>query len=399
MKRLVLTLLLLWLWSAIAVAKDEPVIIDIPNAGAQATALRVIEYPLDALAGDFAIKGPDGKEVPAAFDSKAKLLRFLASVPAGGGKFTLAKGVKSSAKLPAWKKPKINKEKLKIESETIDWASTSLENGLLSATVQPVKTLPGRLEIKALKGDYAFSLSPLGSSVGCVETEADGKKVDEDYRKGVKNSPELFKLIPCVPTAITIAEPDPFRRVIKVTCYVYARKNEGAAPKLFDFAGYDVQLTWNSPVVTITSTRKQTKAYYNHNGVDLNEIFIDQLPIGYQADDGEMADAKLAAGGDVLTLKFERAMLIRDKTGSTAVLQPDFKKLAIYKPCVVLASDRIMTILSQSWHEGWKAIEIKAGDYIDTMTLACNVGADAKTLKDWVTELLPADAAPPAKDK
>lgn len=389
MKRLILTLLALWLWSATAVAKDEPIVIEVPNASAQATALRVIEHPLDALTGDFAVKGPDGKEVPAAYDAKAKLLRFLGRVPAGGGKFTLNKGTKSSAKLPAWKKPKVKQEKLKIENETIDWTSTSLDNGLVSATVQPVKSLPGRLEIKALKGDYAFSLSPLGSSVGCVETEAEGKKVDDDYSKGVKSSPELFKLIPCIPVAITIAEPDPFRRVIKVTCFVYARKNEGVVPKLFDFVGYDVQLTWNSPVVTITSTRKQTKSYYNHNGVDLNEIFIDQLPIGYQADDGEMADTKLAPGGDVLALKFDRAMLIRDKTGSTVVMQPDFKRLSIYKACVVLASDRIMTIQSQSWHEGWKPIEIKAGDYVDTMTLACDVGAEAKTLKDWTVELLP----------
>ena len=46
-----------------------------------------------------------------------------------------------------------------------------------------------------------------------------------------------------------------------------------------------------------------------------------------------------------------------------------------------------MTIISQSWHEGWKATEIPKGDYEDTMTLICNVGESKKTLEDWVGEI------------
>ncbi|MBE7491738.1 MAG: hypothetical protein HS108_08305 [Planctomycetes bacterium] len=387
MRRLAAVVLVLLVFTASSVAKDEPLVIEIANTGAHATALRVIEHELAALSGDFAVRGPDGKDLPAVYDAKGKKLRFLASVPAGGGKFTLHRGTKSTAKLPAWKKAKIDKSQLKLdEKKTIDWVSGGLDNGLLYCGVMAEKTVQGRVEIRTLKGDYAIRLSPLGASAGCVETAQDGAKVNEDYAKGVQKSPEIFSITPCIATAIKVDESDPLRRVIRVTCHAHARRNDGRMLDLFENLGYDITLTWNSPVVVITATRKLKTAYYNHNGVNLNEIYVDALPVGYAADGGEIKDTKPT--GAVLNLNFERTMWLRDKTGSTVICQPDYKRLGIYKPCVVLASDRIMTILSQSWHEGWKAIEIKAGDYVDTMTLACNVGGD-KTLADWTAELLP----------
>jgi len=388
MKRLVFAMLALWVWSVAVVAKDEPVVIEIANAGAHATATRVIEHDLDALSGDFAVKGPDGKDVPASYDAKAKKLRFLASVPAGGGKFTLNKGAKSSAKVPVWKKGKSDIDKQAVAlGKNVKRASGEFESNLLRVSMLREKTLHGRIEIAALKGGYRLQLSPLGSSSGCVETAEIGADVNESYGKGEKVHPEIFNIYPSIATGIKFSEPNPFQRSMTVTCHDWARKNNDKTLQLFDECSFEVTLTWDSPVVAIKTTRKLKTTYFNHNGVNLNEIYIDQLPIGYAGDDAEVADTNIT--GTVLTLAFERAMWLRDKTGTTVICQPDFKKLAIYRECVVLAKDRIMTIQSQSWHEGWKPIEIKAGDYIDTMTLACNVGDGEKKLKDWSAELLP----------
>lgn len=388
MKRLLFALVLVWAWSATAIAKDEPVIIEIANAGAHATAVRVIEHELEALSGGFAVKGPDGKDVPAAYDAKQKKLRFLASVPAGGGKFALHRGAKSSAKMPVWKKGKSDTDKQAVAlGKNVKRASGEFENGLLKVSMLREKTLHGRLEIAALKGGYKLLLSPLGASSGCVETAEIGAQVNESYQRGEKVHPEIFNIYPSIATGIAFAEPNPFQRTMTVTCHDWARKNNDKTLQLFDECSFEVTLTWESPVVAIKTTRKLKTTYFNHNGVNLNEIYVDALPIGYGADGAEIKDTNIT--GTVLTLEFERAMWLRDKTGATVICQPDFKKLGIYKPCVVLAKDRIMTILSQSWHEGWKAIEIKAGDYVDTMTLACNVGEGDKTLKDWTAELLP----------
>jgi len=383
MSRLVLISAFLWLAAANPVAQDPPLVIDVPNTGPHATALRVIELPHAAISGTWALSGPDGKHVPAAWNANDKVLRFLAEVPAGGGKYTLMKGTKSTAQMPAWKKAKLASDKKVIER-----AGGSIDNGLLRLEVMADKELHGRVEISALKGGYRLRYSPLGSSVGCVETMEDARKVAQDYEKGVQHSPELFYITPGIATKIEVAESNPFQRVVSVTCFDFARRNDGKVLKLFESTGYEITLTWHSPVVRIRSARKLQTTYLNHNGVNLNEIYVDELPIGFAGDGGEMADVQIAAKGRALPLKFERAMLLRDKTGQTAIMQPDFRKLAIYKECLVLAEDRIMTIQSQSWHEGWKAIEIKAGEYIDIVTLACNVGATGKSVKDWELELL-----------
>ena len=155
---------------------------------------------------------------------------------------------------------------------------------------------------------------------------------------------------------------------------------------LFKECGYEITLTWGALVVKIHSWRNQEKTFWNHNGVDLNEIYIDQQPPTMQCDDEEEATSRVVSG-NVLDIPFDKSLLLTDKTGSTVVYQPDFKKLKIYKECMALAKDRIMTIISQSWHEGWKPIEIKAGEYNDTMYLACDVGKSGKTLQEWVAEV------------
>jgi hypothetical protein len=230
-----------------------------------------------------------------------------------------------------------------------------------------------------------IELSPLGSSVGCVETEAMGQEVDESYKAGQTVHDEVFVVYPSIPVGIELTEPNPFQRTIKVECHDWSRKNSGKTLDLFSEAGYEVTLTWGSPVVQVRSTRKLKTTYWNHNGVNLNEIYIQQQPPTMQCDEEEAATERRISGKG-LTIPFENSMLLKDKTGSTVVYQPDYKKNAIYKECIWLAQDRLMTIQSQSWHEGWKAIEIKAGTYEDTMTLVCDVAASTKTLKEWIGE-------------
>ncbi|MCA8911670.1 MAG: hypothetical protein KDB82_08185 [Planctomycetes bacterium] len=386
MKRLALALLVALLLPVVVVAKDdEGQKFEIANDSAHATAVKVIE--LDAKVGSkFAVEGPDGKQVPAYYDKKAKKLLVLASVPAGGGAFTVYDGQSSKAKDPKWKKPKTKKEgKLKL-GKTITRMSGEFENDLLKVSVPALSTVHGRVIIEANKGDYKLELSPLGASAGCVETEEIGKDVNESYMRGQKVHDEVFSIFPSVATDIEVLEPNPFQRVLRVECYAWARKNSGDTLDLFKECGYEITLTWGAPVVKIHSWRNQEKTFWNHNGVDLNEIYIDQQPPTMQCDDEEEATSRVVSG-NVLDIPFDKSLLLTDKTGSTVVYQPDFKKLKIYKECMALAKDRIMTIISQSWHEGWKPIEIKAGEYNDTMYLACDVGKSGKTLQEWVAEV------------
>ncbi|MCA8916929.1 MAG: hypothetical protein KDB90_16170 [Planctomycetes bacterium] len=386
MNRLFIALLILLLLPLVAVAKDdEGETFEVVNPGAHATAVKVIA--LDAkVGGKFAVAGPDGKDVPAWWDKDAKKLLVLASVPAGGGTFTVVDGAKSKARDPKWGKPKIKKEdKVKL-GKTVERVSGEFQNDLLKVTVPVENTVHGRVRIEALKGKYKLELSPLGCSAGCVETEGIGKEVDKSYAAGQQVHDEVFVIYPSIATKIEVLEPNPFQRTMRVQCYAWARKNNEKTLDLFDEASFEITLTWGSPVVKIHSLRKLKTTYWNHNGVDLNEIYIEQQPPSIQADDEEKATERVVTG-NVLDIPFKKSIWLKDKTGATVVHQPDFDTLKIYKECMVLAKDRLMTILSQSWHEGWKPIEIKAGDYADTMTLACDVGDDDKTLKDWVTEL------------
>lgn len=386
MMRLSIALLAVFLLPLVAVAKDdEGQKFEIANGAAHATAVKVIA--LDVKVGSkFAVEGPDGKHLPAYYDKKAKKLLVLTSVPAGGGAFTVFDGQTSKAKDPKWGKPKIKKEgKVKL-GKTVTRMSGEFENDLLEISVPVLPTVHGRVIIKAKKGDYKLELSPLGASVGCVETEEIGNDVNDAYNKGQQVHDEVFAIYPSIATDIEVLEPNPFQRTMRVECYAWARKNSGDTLDLFKEVGFEITLTWGSPVVTIRAWRNQDKTFWNHNGVNLNEIYIDQQPPAIQADAEESATERML-NGNSLDIAFEKSMLLRDKTGSTIVHQPDFKKLAIYRECMTLAKDRIMTVISQSWHEGWKPIEIKAGEYEDTVTLACDVGDSGKSLKDWAAEI------------
>ena len=381
MKRLATSLLLILLLPLAVAAKDEGQKFDIANAGSQATAVKVIA--LDAKVGaTFAVDGPDGKHVPAWYDKKQKKVLVLASVPAGGGTFTVRDGEKSKAKDPKWGKPKTKEEGKVSLGKTVERVSGEFESDLLELSVPVNKEVSGRVVIKAKKTEYKLELTPLGQSSGCVETEAIGKEVNESYGKGEKVHDEVFVIIPSVPVEIKLLEPNPFQRTLRVECHTWSRKNNDKTLELFDEAYYEVTLTWGSPVVRVHSLRKLKTTYWNHNGFNLNEIYVEQPPT-VQCD--EQAEPKTLPAGES-PIEFESSMLLKDKTGSTVVYQPDFKGLKIYRECMFFKADRIMTVLSQSWHEGWKAIEIKAATYEDTMTLACDVESSDKTLKEWVGE-------------
>ncbi|MBZ0137155.1 MAG: hypothetical protein K8I27_12375 [Planctomycetes bacterium] len=385
MKRLTLVIFALILLPVASVAKDdEGEKFEVANSSEHATAVKLIA--LDAKAsGKFVVVAPDGEHVPAYYDKKEKKLMVLASVPGGGGTFTLLEGTPSKAKDPKWGKLKTKKEGKVSLGKAVTRVSGEFESDLWEVSVPVDKAVHGRVIIKAKEGDYKLELSPLGSSVGCVETKEIGDAVNESYQAGQQVHDEVFSIFPSIPTDIELLEPNPFQRVIRVETHVWSRKNSGDTLDLFKETGFEITLTWNSPIITIRSWRKQDKTFFNHNGVDLNEIYVEH-PIAMQCDDEE-AMTERPVTGKVLDIPFKKSFLLKEKSGSTVVHQPDFGTLGIYKECLVLGQDRLMTILSQSWHEGWKAIEIPKGDYEDTMTLICNVGESKKSLKDWVREL------------
>ncbi len=394
MKRLLLILLTLCLSSATVVAKDEDVItIDVANAGKFATAPRGFSYDVK-LAGDCAVRGPDGKDVPSSYDSKLGKMRFLAEVPAGGGKFTIHPGVKSRAKLPAWKKGRTGKEVREIDfgGLKVKRANAQLESDLLKLKLDPEKEIHGRLEITTLKGSYKLELSPLGQIYGCIDDlkHLSGASSDEHSATGQPDSEQLFAVF-AVPENATIIEPNPFQRRLRVDCVDFARKNNKEILDLYEEYAYEVTLTWGSPVVTVQCFRKQTKEYYNHNGVNLNEFYIDGFPVQLQLpSQEEPKDESTTGPGTILNVKFEDFLLVGNKGSTTIIHQPDFKKLGIEGPCLIAKDDRIMTVISQTWHQGWRAYRIKAGDYHDTMNLVCDAKGEKK-LADWITELKSAE--------
>jgi hypothetical protein len=343
MKRLTLSLLVLLLLPLVVAAKDEGQKFEIANAGTQDTAVKVIT--LDAKVGaTFAVDGPDGKHMPAWYDKKQKKVLVLASVPAGGGTFTVLDGEKSKAKDPKWGKLKTKDEGKVSLGKTVERVSGEFESDLLKVSVPVNKEVHGRLVIEAKRTDYKLELSPLGQSVGCVETEAIGKEVNESYGKGEKVHDEVFLIIPSVPVGIKLVEPNPFQRTIRVECHTWSRKNNADTLELFDEASYEVTLTWGSPVVRVHSLRKLKTTYWNHNGFNLNEIYVEEPPT-VQCD--EQTEAKALPAGES-PIEFQASMLLKDKTGSTVVYQPDFKGLKIYRECMFFKADRIMTVLSQS---------------------------------------------------
>jgi hypothetical protein len=385
MKSIFLSILLLPSTAVPGAPKSKDQQFKIANESAHATAVKVIA--LDARAGArFAVQAPDGKHVPAWYDRNAKKLLVLTSVPAGGGIFKVLDGVPSRARGPKWGRPATKKEGMIRLGKVVTRVSGSFDNDLLTVTVPAQKQIHGRVIIKSKNSGYKIELSPLGCSLGCVETQEIGKQVNESYQKGQRRHGELFAAYPSIAIYIKVFAPNPFQRVMRVQCHDWAYKNNGKTLDLFKDCGFEITLTWGSPVVKIRSWRNQDKAYWNHNGVMLNEIYVDRQPISIQADDEDKSTER-PLKGSALDIPFKKSMRFTDKTGDTIVYQPDFKNLAIYRECIVLTKERVLTILSQSWGEGWKAIEIKAGKYEDVLTLVCDVGNSGKSLKEWVMEI------------
>jgi hypothetical protein len=385
MNSMLLSILLLQSTAVAGAPKNKDQQFEIANESSHATAVRVIA--LDTGVGArFAVQGPGGKHLPAWYDRTAKKVLALASVPAGGGVFKVINGAASRARGPGWGRPVTKKAGMIRLGKVVNRVSGSFDNDLLTVTVPAQKQIHGRVIIKAKKSGYKLELSPLGCSLGCVETQEIGKQVNESWRQGKRTHDELFSIYPSIAIDIKMFAPNPFQRTMRVTCHDWAYKNNGKTLDLFKDCGFEITLTWGSPVVKIRSWRSQNKAYWNHNGVMLNEIYIDQHPFRIQADDEEKPTER-PLKGSALNIPFKKSMRFTDKTGDTIVYQPDFEKLAIYRECVVLTKERILTILSQSWGEGWKAIEIKAGNHEDTLTLVCDAGHSEKSLKEWAAEL------------
>lgn len=75
---------------------------------------------------------------------------------------------------------------------------------------------------------------------------------------------------------------------------------------------------------------------------------------------------------------------------ATLICVPDFEKLGIESPKFSAFKDRMMTVISQSWHQGWKPIEIKAQDYDDMLVVVADIAAmlgEAKKYGDWAVEV------------
>lgn len=391
MKRLLLIMLALCLSSATAVAKDEPEVItlDAPHDGKFATAPRVFAHE-GKFPADTAVRGPDGKDVPSQYDSKNSRILFLASVPAGGAKFTIHPGVKSKAKLPAWKKGKTGRESREIDfgGVKVKRATAQLESDLIKLKLDPEKEVHGRLEVTTLKGSYKLELSPLGQAYGCIDDlkHLSNATSDENSATGQPDEQQLFAVL-AIPEKATLIDPNPFQRRLRVDCVDLARKNNKEFLDLYEDYAYEVTLTWGSPVVTIQAFRKLKTDYYNHNGVNLNEFYIDGFPVQLQLPGWDVPRDETTTGpGTVLNIKFKNAMLLGNKGSATLIHQPDFEKLGIEGPCMIAKQDRVMTVISQTWHQGWRAYRIKAGDYNDTVNLVCDVKGE-KGFNDWLPEL------------
>jgi hypothetical protein len=85
-------------------------------------------------------------------------------------------------------------------------------------------------------------------------------------------------------------------------------------------------------------------------------------------------------------------MLLRSSEGkhATLICVPDFEKLGIEGPKFSAFKDRMMTVISQSWHQGWKPIEIKAQDYDDKLVIVADIAAtlgETKKYGDWAAEI------------
>ncbi len=355
------------------------------NSTAHAFAPRVFELRLE-LDGRCLVR-LDGEDVPAVYDAQAEVLTVFCSVPPGGGTLEAFPGRSSSARPPKWRKPKLKRERRTVDLGTIVRRMEAvLDNGVLRATIPADERVHGRLELEALEADWRLVCYPLGSSVGCVETEAIGSQLRAEYTHNRALDELLFSVFPSVVTNVEVLEPNPFQRVLRAEAFTWAVQGNGKAMPVIEAAGYDLTMTWGSPVVRLRAWRRAGSEYFNHNGVNLNEIQLE----------GEVTAVRHGAGSEGFELPVperyspvpsDRSAWIEHGGGTFLLDQPDFASLGIYRPGLFVHSGRLMSVLSQSWGEGWKPILIPAEDREDRATLVCAFGDSPKTFEDWMVEI------------
>ena len=392
--RLLLALVLLTLLPALTNAADKPVEFEIKNEFAFDRGVTLVSHSL-SLSGKARLLGPDGKDIACAYDTKAKKLLFLDKLKAGETKKYQVLNEAPKAALPKWMTKTIKDEfEAKLGKETVKCQGGQVENGLLRVKVFRNDELRAEVEITTLKGSYKFRCNPLGNAVGCIDDAKYASELQDLVNKGGGAHPQLMNIYMGVPTKVEFTEPNAFQRTIKVACKPFAVKANKETPEIVSEASMEITMTWGSAIVEIKSHRKVAKTYYNHNGVFLNEFYLHQLPVDVFTD-GETEAKKLSteiiAGGAADT-KCKKFMLVKSGDGKQATLisVPDFEKLGIEGPKFSAFKDRMMTVISQSWHQGWKPIEIKAQDYDDRMLIVADIAAtltEAKKYGDWAAEI------------
>ena len=392
--RSLFALVLLTLLPALTNAADKPVEFEIKNELTFDRGVTLISRSL-SLSGKARLLGPDGKDIACAYDTKAKKLLFLDTLKAGETKKYKVLNEAPKMALPKWTTKTLKDEfEAKLGKETVKCQGGQVENGLLRVKVFRNDELRAEVEITTPKGGYKFRCNPLGSAVGCIDDAKYAQELQDLVNKGGGAHPQLMNIYMGVPTKVEFTEPNAFQRTIKVACKPFAVKANKETPEIVSEANMAITLTWGSPVVEIKSHRKVAKTYYNHNGVFLNEFYLPQLPVDISVDgaaDAVNVKAELIAGG-ALDTKCKKFMLLRSSEGKHATLigVPDFEKLGIEGPKFSAFQDRMMTVISQSWHQGWKAIEIKAQDYDDKLVIVADIAAtltEAKKYSDWSAEI------------
>lgn len=392
--RLLLALVLLTLLPALTNAADKPVEFEIKNEFAFDRGVTLVSHSL-SLSGKARLLGPDGKDIACAYDTKAKKLLFLDKLKAGETKKYQVLNEAPKAALPKWMTKTIKDEfEAKLGKETVKCQGGQVENGLLRVKVFRNDELRSEVEITTLKGGYKFRCNPLGNAVGCIDDAKYASELQDLVNKGGGAHPQLMNIYMGVPTKVEFTEPNAFQRTIKVACKPFAVKANKETPEIVSETGMEITLTWGSAIVEIKSHRKVAKTYYNHNGVFLNEFYLPQLPVDISVDGAaEVVNVKaeLIAGGAADT-KCKKFMLLQSSEGkhATLICVPDFERLGIEGPKFSAFKDRMMTVISQSWHQGWKPIEIIAQDYDDKLVIVCDIAAtltEAKKYGDWAAEI------------
>ncbi|MEK7483681.1 MAG: hypothetical protein AABZ60_05020 [Planctomycetota bacterium] len=369
-------------------SKGKELFIEVDNSLIFTRLPTVVSYSV-ALKSKIILRHSSGKIVPAAYRAKEKKLYWMEPFLPGKNRYTVVPSTLGEEPVLEWN---LNHEKEKgtftLDGKRIQRDSLSIENGLLRLQILNDLDLRSKLQIRSLKTAYHFLLSPLGMSQGCIEKAEQAEILNQEIAQGIESNKELFSIYSGIATQIVITEVNPFQKRIQVKCLSPGIKNSGQNLSLFSRTDYEILFTWGSPLIQISCFRTLKKTYYNHNGVNLNEIYIVQFPLKIQMLESETPqEITLPENVEYRLIDFKTMMSFEDSSGKTVLYQPDFLKLSGHDPIVAVIRDRMMTILSQSWHQGWKPIEQKPADYNDVFYLICDSGTFSNTLKEWLLEL------------